>query len=637
MRLPIIALATALLVSILPASTGAQTGIGVLDVWLKRRESADAPNDQKVTLYEKSKALVIAIDHYDGRAWPQLSNGIRDAEEVAKGLSAQGFEVTLKKDLKSTDLDDVLRNFFIVEGSDPNARLLLWFAGHSETIDGEAYLVPVDAPSPKLNSDFRLKAISLRRFGEYMREANAKHVLAIFDSCFSGAVFNVTRWAPPPAITLATTQPVREFISSGEAQQQVSDDGTFRKLFLDALAGKEPDADANHDGYVTGTELGLFLQQKMTNLTNNRQTPRYGKLNAYGYDRGDFVFQIGKPDATSTARPPAMQSQNEATPAWAAISPSTTSISIVDVAHAEKRVALVIGNAAYKNTATLQNPKNDANDIAASFTRLNFSVRKLIDGTFDDMRRALLQFGREAVGADMAVIYYSGHGMEIGGENWLIPIDAELQSDRDAENEAIALKSAMYQVANGSSLGLVILDACRNNPFAAKMQRSVRARSVDRGLVRVEPTDNVLVAYAAREGTVASDGDEKHSPFTAALLDNLETPGLEINFLFRAVRDEVLAVTKREQQPFVYGSLSKQAIYLKGLPAKAQDPAPTSLPALSEAAQAWAATQATTSQAVLEDFIRQFSNTPYGSMARARLEELKKSQMPARAAVNPAR
>jgi hypothetical protein len=173
-----------------------------------------------------------------------------------------------------------------------------------------SYIVPVDAPSPKVDADFREKAISLRRFGEYMREANSRHVLAIFDSCFGGTVFNVARSLPPPAITLATTEPVREFISSGEADQTVSDDGTFRKLFLDVLAGNEPDADANHDGYVTGTELGLFLHQKMTNLTYNRQTPRYGKLNAYGYDRGDFVFQVGKPDIPST--PAATQSASEA-------------------------------------------------------------------------------------------------------------------------------------------------------------------------------------------------------------------------------------------------------------------------------------------------------------------------------------
>jgi tetratricopeptide (TPR) repeat protein len=273
---------------------------GSVDVWLKAREATDAPDEQKVTLYQKSKALVIGIDHYDGRGWPILSNGIKDAEEIARGLTVQGFQVTIRKDLKSDELDRALKTFFIYEGSASNTRLLLWFAGHGYTLNGEGYIVPADAPSPKDEPEFRDKAISLRRFGEYMREANAKHVLAVFDSCFSGSVFNVARSLPPPAITLATTQPVREFISSGEAEQQVSDDGTFRKLFLDVLAGKEPDADANHDGYVTGTELGLFLHQKMTNLTNNRQTPRYGKLNALGYDRGDFVFQVGKPNVPVT-------------------------------------------------------------------------------------------------------------------------------------------------------------------------------------------------------------------------------------------------------------------------------------------------------------------------------------------------
>jgi hypothetical protein len=137
MRLLIIPLATALLVSMLPALTPAQTGIGILDVWLKSRESADAANDQKVTLYTKSKALVIGMDHYTG-GWPQLSNGIKDAEQVTEGLRAQGFEVTLRKDLKSDELDHVLKYFFIMEGDDPTARLLLWFSGHGETNAREA-------------------------------------------------------------------------------------------------------------------------------------------------------------------------------------------------------------------------------------------------------------------------------------------------------------------------------------------------------------------------------------------------------------------------------------------------------------------------------------------------------------------
>src|SRR5208337_3367581 len=117
--------------------------------------------------------------------------------------------------------------------------------------------------------------------------------------------------------------------------------------------------------------------------------------------------------------------------------------------------ALVIGNSDYRNVAKLPNPRNDAADIAALLQRLGFSVTSLHDATFDAMRRALLQFGREAQGADMAVVYFAGHGMEIGGENWLIPIDAELRSDRDAENEAISLKSVVLQVAGASNLGLV--------------------------------------------------------------------------------------------------------------------------------------------------------------------------------------
>src|SRR5215472_4384556 len=146
---------------------------GILEVFLKAREAPDAPVDQKITLYQKSKALVIGMDHYD--SWPKLSTGITDAEEIAKGLVAQGFDVTVKKDLKSDELDRALKSFFIFEGADPNSRLFLWFAGHGDTIDGEGYIVPIDAPLPKAEAAFRDRAISLRRFGEYMREAKARH------------------------------------------------------------------------------------------------------------------------------------------------------------------------------------------------------------------------------------------------------------------------------------------------------------------------------------------------------------------------------------------------------------------------------------------------------------------------------
>ena len=238
---------------------------------------------------------------------------------------------------------------------------------------------------------------------------------------------------------------------------------------------------------------------------------------------------------------------------------------------ASGRVALVIGNGAYEKVPLLPNPTRDAAAIGDSLSRLGFTVTRLNNGTAGAMRKSIVEFGRAAEGSEMAVVFYAGHGMEVGGENWLIPVDAELRSDSDAENEAVSLKGVALQVAKASQLGLVILDACRNNPFSAKMQRSLVTRAVSRGLAPTEPTDNVLVAYAAKGGTVANDGEGRNSPFTKALLRHLEVPGLEITFLFRAVRDDVMTETKREQQPFVYGSLSKEAIYLKPL-AAAQTP-----------------------------------------------------------------
>ena len=248
----------------------------------------------------------------------------------------------------------------------------------------------------------------------------------------------------------------------------------------------------------------------------------------------------------------------------------------------DRRVALVIGNGAYKSVPALPNPPNDAGDFAAALKRLGFAVTLITNGSFDEMRRGLIALGNAAGGADMAVVYFAGHGMEINGENWLIPVDAELKRDTDAANEAISLQSVLLQVSNTTSLGLVVLDACRNNPFAAKMNRLLATRAAaNGGLGRIEPVGNVLVAYAARDGTTALDGDGRNSPFTAALLRNIEAPGVEVTFMFRNVRDDVMEATRNEQQPFVYGSLSRKAIYLANPPAPGAATAPptSALPA----------------------------------------------------------
>jgi hypothetical protein len=252
-------------------------------------------------------------------------------------------------------------------------------------------------------------------------------------------------------------------------------------------------------------------------------------------------------------------------------------------ASAQQRVALVIGNGGYWSVPSLANPVNDAGDVAVALGRLGFAVAKLENAGFDAMRRAVLDLDRRACGAEMAVVFFAGHGSEVGGENWLIPVDADLRADIDTANEAIRLKNVILAVSGATKLGLVILDACRNDPFVARMQRTAGTRSVDRGLarvepnrglVRVEPTGNVLVAYAARDGTAAADGHDRNSPFTAALLRHIETPGLEVNFLFRRVHDDVLSKTSRTQQPYTYGALSGEPIYL----AAAIAPVPADLP-----------------------------------------------------------
>lgn len=248
---------------------------------------------------------------------------------------------------------------------------------------------------------------------------------------------------------------------------------------------------------------------------------------------------------------------------------------------AAERVALIIGNAAYNHVSPLANPINDAEDMATTLTRLGFSVSRIDNAGYEAMRRALIEFGRRVRGAEMAIVFFAGHGMEMNGENWLIPVDAELRSDIDVENEAIGLRSLMPMVGVASKLGLVILDACRNNPFAARMQRTAGTRTVARGLARVEPTGSVLVAYAARDGTTAADGAGRNSPFTTALLHHIETPELDVQFVFRRVRDDVLRATGREQDPHIYGSLSGEPIYFSSARAGAGAPSHPPPPASS--------------------------------------------------------
>ncbi len=292
-------------------------------------------------------------------------------------------------------------------------------------------------------------------------------------------------------------------------------------------------------------------------------------------------------------------------------------------AFAESRVALVIGNSAYKHVAELPNPRNDSAKITEKLQGLGFDVTRADDLGYDGIRRTLRDFSRRATGADMAIVFFAGHGMEVNKSNYLIPTDARLETDREISYEAVPLELVTESVSGAKALRLVMLDACRNNPFASKMKITSPSRSLGRGLSRIEPTAGTLVSYAAKEGTTADDGSGQHSPYTKALLKHLDEPGLEINFLFRKVRDSVLQETSGKQEPFTYGSLPGSRLYLRAaLPKSAQTASKQPGLQLSEAAQIWAVTQNSKSILVLEAFRKAYEGTPYSALAKARISEL---------------
>ena len=291
-------------------------------------------------------------------------------------------------------------------------------------------------------------------------------------------------------------------------------------------------------------------------------------------------------------------------------------------AWADKRVALVLGNSAYQNVARLPNPVNDADRIATTLKQAGFDI---VDSRHDlpaaETKRALRDFADRARDADIAVVYYAGHGIEVDGANYLIPVDAKLERDTDVYDEAFSLERVLIAIEPAKRLRLVILDACRDNPFAKSMKRTVASRAIGQGLAKVEPTSpNVLIAYSAKAGSTAADGDGNNSPFTVALANHLTTPGLDVRRAFGFVRDDVLKSTGNRQEPFVYGSLGGDDVPL--VPAKvAPAPATTSSPQ-AEMRRDYELALQVGNKSALNAFLAQYPDGFYASLARLQLEKI---------------
>jgi hypothetical protein len=292
-------------------------------------------------------------------------------------------------------------------------------------------------------------------------------------------------------------------------------------------------------------------------------------------------------------------------------------------AWAYKRVALVIGNAAYFNAPALPNPVNDSAMIANTLVNAGFDV---VDSRQDlsavEMRRALRDFSDRARDADIAVIYYAGHGLELDGNNFLIPVDAKLERDADVYDEGLSLDRVLLAIEPAKQLRLVILDACRDNPFAKNMKKTLATRAIDRGLAKVEPTSpNTLIAYSAKAGSTALDGSAANSPFTLALAKHLTTPGLDVRRAFGFVRDDVLKTTANRQEPFVYGSLGGEDVPLVPGPAKAAPAEPAPNPQ-AEARKDYELALQIGNKDALNVFLAQYPDGFYANLARLQLGKI---------------
>ena len=261
---------------------------------------------KEIKLYKESHALIIGASNYTA-GWPKLPGVKKDVEETKRILEKHGFNVTVVADPSREQLIQAFEKFINKYGLRPDNRLLFYFAGHGHTIKqayGEemGYIVPVDAPNPNKDKDgFFTKAMDMQQIEVFARRIQSKHAIFLFDSCFSGSIFALSR-AVPENISYKTATPVRQFITSGSAEEQVPDKSIFLTQFVSALSGE---ADMNKDGYVTGTELGEYLQGTVVNYSKGSQHPQYGKIRNPNLDKGDFVFQLASiaPTAISSETP----------------------------------------------------------------------------------------------------------------------------------------------------------------------------------------------------------------------------------------------------------------------------------------------------------------------------------------------
>ncbi len=297
---------------------------------------------------------------------------------------------------------------------------------------------------------------------------------------------------------------------------------------------------------------------------------------------------------------------------------------------ANKRVALVIGNAAYKETTPLTNTRNDATDMVEVLKRLQFDVLDGIDLDKRAMERLIREFDLKLADADIALFFYAGHGVQISGQNHLVPIDARLAAEGDVDFESLPLSLVLSRMERTAKTSLVMLDACRDNPLARNLARTLgtRAANIGQGLAEVKTGVDTLISFSTQPGNVALDGTGRNSPYTTALLNEIETPGRDVLTTLAAVRGAVVKATNGKQVPWEHTSLLGPVVLQTG--ESATPVAPNS--STSAAAREWQDVKDTANLAVLQGYLQRHKNDPvYAALGQNKIDVLKQKAARAKA------
>jgi hypothetical protein len=301
---------------------------------------------------------------------------------------------------------------------------------------------------------------------------------------------------------------------------------------------------------------------------------------------------------------------------------------------ADTRVAFVVGNGAYRNVPPLPNPRNDAADVTAKVKALGFQTFGGVDLDRAAIMRELTAFGRAAENADVAMVFYAGHGLQLNGQNYLVPVDANVEYEAEADIALVPFNLVMQQLNRGSRINIALLDACRDNPFAKTLSRTMGTRAVElqRGLSRAPTVSGSFIAYSTQPDNVAVDGSGRNSPFTAALLKNIDTPNLSLPDLMIMVRKQVMADTNGKQVPWDSSSLTGQfsfkiegtiTITPQGAQTTIAPAAPSSVDSRTLELGVWNAIRDSDDVAAFEKFLKDFPDGVFSTAAAGRIAKLK--------------